>query len=118
MILMVVTEVASEPSVRRAIRNQYRNVLTISTRPTTKVPNEITPFDPNWLLYLDDMPAKDFLAGGGSNVNTSMYAKILQLEHDGHLTISFSKPCAEDSHADIETAASLAVHLGIFFVFC
>jgi transcription elongation factor SPT6 len=112
---IVATEYAAEPNVRRALRAKYRDNVTISTRPTVKGLNELTPFDPLFgLVYLDDMPVKEFF-----DRKKSLYMQLLQAEHDGFLIINCSKPlCTTGSYDDIvNTSSAFARIFGDLFAF-
>ena len=91
---IVATELAAEPSVKRAVRHKYREVTTISTNPTGKGLLMITPFSEYFgLHFIKNKPLKHFFDTTGTE--RSLFLKLVKAEKEGLINIIFDHPGKE-----------------------
>jgi transcription elongation factor SPT6 len=118
-------ELASEPRVRKHLRNIYRKNAYLSTRPTSKGLDEIDAFHDYYGLHLiRDKPVHEHFpmdederarqggmyTGGGAQIDDEMrkrqkescvmYLHMLKAERTGHLTINVHMPLLDNNGAE------------------
>jgi len=99
LVILVATEFASEPSVKKAVRACYREISTVSTEPTSKGIMDITPFTELFgLHFLKNKPLKDFMTGRGRQ----QFLQIVQAERDGLLVIKLQHPIAQSADGSLK----------------
>ena len=96
------TELAAEPSVRKSVRDHYRHNATLSTEPTKKGIEVITPFhelfglhklDRKPIIELLNPPSKESMFVGGSN--RTVFARLVRAQKEGLLEIKLNPPNAD-----------------------
>jgi hypothetical protein len=93
--VIISTEMANEPSLRRAARAMYRIRATVSTFPTSKGILLINPFHPLFgVHYLKDKPLNDFFTS-----DKTLFARLLRAEAEGLLILTFNMPRPDDGPA-------------------
>jgi transcriptional accessory protein Tex/SPT6 len=102
LISVVSCELSAEPNIKNAVRNIYRNVTTISTKPTAKGCIEITPFSEYFgIHFLNHLPVNNIIHGidntNGTLMEKSLYLKLIQAEKEGLITIKFDHPINSDN---------------------
>ena len=94
---IIASELSAEPSVRDAIRAQYKRNVYISTRPTPKGLTVITPFSPLFgIHYLNEKPLHEFL-----EKDRTLFIRLSDAEKNGLISISFVLPKLNDGTNDM-----------------
>lgn len=87
--VVVSTELSREPSVRSFVRDSYKRLATVSTRPTAKGKAIISPFHELFgLHYLDNKPLSDFFQGE----DRLHFIRLVEAEREGLLSITMELP--------------------------
>jgi transcriptional accessory protein Tex/SPT6 len=91
---MLATELASEPSIRHALREKFISTASISTKPTELGIENINPFSELFgVHFLKQKPLKDFLTGTTSD--RYLYARLARAKSEGLLEIQINYPTIE-----------------------
>jgi transcription elongation factor SPT6 len=102
--VMIAAEIAAEPSVRRVMRLAYRSVACISTRPTPKGRDVISPFHELFGLHmLNKKPLRDLFEAAGSDRH--LYGRLMQAKAQGLIDVDIVVPTIETDNgtkADLE----------------
>ena len=105
---IIACELAAEPNVLQLLRARFRSVATITTEPTERGRQQITPFSPLFGLHIlrrkplqDFLGSRPFVLGGkavpwSSPVDRTLFCRLLQAEADGLIRIKFEGPMAYD----------------------
>lgn len=87
--VVVGTELSHEPSVRGFVRDSYKRLAMVSTRPTAKGKAVITPFHELFgLHFLDRKPLTDFYQG----TDRVLFIRLIEAEREGLITITMDLP--------------------------
>jgi transcription elongation factor SPT6 len=103
---VISTELAFEPSIRRALREKFIATASLSTKPTELGIENIHPFSELFgLHFLKQKPLKDFLNGTASD--RYAYARLARAKSEGLIEMQINYPT-------IETPFGLRPDLDIF----
>ena len=88
LVILLANEISFEPSVRTSVKEQYKAVATISTRPTPKGLSEISPFHELFgLHFLSKKPLKDLY-----HKDRVMFIQLIEAEKNGLITLTIDLP--------------------------
>jgi hypothetical protein len=89
MRTFIAKELSSEPSVRKNSREVYRNQVLVSTKPTLRGIETITPFHEFYgFQIIQSKPVSSMMMGSAR----SLYVKLVKMEREGLITIHFEYP--------------------------
>ena len=94
---IIATELSNEPSIKKSARQIYKREVKISTTPTAAGVDAITPFHEMFGFHvIEDKPVSTFMYGK----SRSLFAKLVKLEREGLIKISFNYPTVTDSNGN------------------
>lgn len=97
---MLALELANEPTLKAQGRAYFNKKATLSTTPTPKGLEEITPLHELFgLHYLDRKPVQDFFYDD----DRTLYAKLRKAQQDGFLNITLNAPAIRQDRLDSST---------------